>query len=159
MALSFVVPGDRSYQLEQVVFDLNGTLANGGEIAPGTLALLGELAQHLKIHLVTADTHGTARHLAEILGGSVEVKLLQGEATAAAKAALVQALGAEKTVAVGNGANDVRMLEAAALAIAVIGQEGCFAPLLPQADLLVTNIDHALNLLLKPQRIVATLRQ
>lgn len=159
MSIRFVVPGEQTYHLEQVVFDLNGTLATGGIIAPATLALLDKLAQHLTLNVVTADTHGTAGAMQALLGATAKLVLVEGTNTAAAKAALVQQLGADKIVAVGNGANDAEMFEAAALAIAIVGAEGCCATLLAKANLLVTHIDDALTLLLEPDRIVATLRR
>ena len=44
------------------------------------------------------------------------------------------------------------------LAIAVIGAEGCFAKNLSEADIVVTNILDALDLLLRENRLRATLR-
>jgi soluble P-type ATPase len=51
------------------------------------------------------------------------------------------------------------MLSAAALGIAVLGQEGLDPEALQAADLLVTQIADALDLLLHPQRLVATRRR
>lgn len=61
-------------------------------------------------------------------------------------------------VAVGNGANDARMLERAALGIAVLGPEGLALSCLQAADVVVPDILAALDLLLFPRRLVATLR-
>ncbi|MFH7319370.1 ATPase P [Desulfurivibrio sp. D14AmB] len=158
MAIIFAVPGGKNYQLDQIVFDLNGTIANGGRVASTTRELLTRLAQRATLYLITADTHHTASEIEEVLGEAVRWQLLSGSATAAAKQELVRQLGSGRTAAVGNGANDLLMLEEAALAIAVAGEEGCFAPLLSRADLLVTHIDQALMLLLEPKRIIATLR-
>jgi soluble P-type ATPase len=60
---------------------------------------------------------------------------------------------------VGNGANDVDMLAEAALGIAVLGSEGLAVPALIAADVLAASIDEALELLLNPKRLVATLRR
>ena len=67
-------------------------------------------------------------------------------------------LGPENVVAIGNGANDALMLKEAALGIAVIGEEGCSAALMKEADLVVTDIMNALGLVAHPERLVATLR-
>jgi soluble P-type ATPase len=67
-------------------------------------------------------------------------------------------LGAEHVVAVGNGRNDVAMFEAAALGIAVLGPEGAAGVLLQVADVVVPDVYVALELLLHPRRLKATLR-
>ena len=68
-------------------------------------------------------------------------------------------LGAERVVAIGNGANDAEMLAAAALGIAVLGPEGLATATLRAVDVVVGRIEDALDLLLQPQRLVATLRR
>jgi soluble P-type ATPase len=50
------------------------------------------------------------------------------------------------------------MLDKAALSIAVIGPEGGAGELLAAADVVVREVNHALDLLLKPIRLAATLR-
>lgn len=57
-----------------------------------------------------------------------------------------------------NGRNDHRMLEAAALGVAVLQGEGASVEALMAADVVVPDILAALNLLLLPQRLIATLR-
>jgi soluble P-type ATPase len=51
------------------------------------------------------------------------------------------------------------MLEEAALGIAVLGPEGLAVPALLAADVLVASIEDALDLLLNPRRLIATLRR
>ena len=51
------------------------------------------------------------------------------------------------------------MLKTAALRIAVLGPEGMAAGLLGASDVLVRDICEGLDLLLNPQRLVATLRR
>ncbi len=128
-------------------------------ISDTTLALLKELSQRATLHIITADTHGTAPIIEESLGGAAYVKVVSGSNTAEDKKRFVQELGEAHTMAVGNGANDVEMFEKAALSIGIIGGEGAFAPLLAAADIVVTNIDDALQLLLEPKRMIATLRR
>jgi soluble P-type ATPase len=50
------------------------------------------------------------------------------------------------------------MMEAC-LGIAVLGDEGISTSTLKNSDLLVKGISDALNLFLKPKRLIATLRQ
>jgi soluble P-type ATPase len=71
----------------------------------------------------------------------------------------IEQLGAEHVVAIGNGANDAGMLSAAALGIAVLGAEGLAVEALLAAAVVVGCIEDGLDLLLHPQRLVATLRR
>jgi soluble P-type ATPase len=71
----------------------------------------------------------------------------------------VAKLGPSQTVAIGNGANDARMLAAAVLGIATLGPEGLATITLQAADLVVGRVEDALDLLLRPQRLIATLRR
>jgi soluble P-type ATPase len=75
------------------------------------------------------------------------------------KRSLVAQLGPVQTVAIGNGANDARMLAAAGLGIAVLGPEALATTALQAADLVVGRNEDALDLLLWPQRLIATLRR
>jgi len=70
----------------------------------------------------------------------------------------VNHLGAPGTVAVGNGRNDTLMLAAAALGIGVVLAEGAATVALQSADIVCTGILPALDLLLHPLRLAATLR-
>jgi soluble P-type ATPase len=74
------------------------------------------------------------------------------------KAEFVDGLGSQSVVAIGNGANDVEMLHRAALGIAVLGGEGLAAKCLNAADIVVPSIEVALDLLIYPKRLLATLR-
>jgi len=104
---------------------------------------------------VTADTFGTAGTLK---GLGVEIELLPPCDQVAAKAKIVRAIGREQTVAVGNGMNDEVMLREAALGVLVIGREGAAVRSLLAADLVVTSIEDALDLLASPKRLIASLR-
>jgi P-type E1-E2 ATPase len=143
--------------LEHLVLDLNGTVALDGEVIPGLDVQIATLSDHLGVHIVTADTHGKAEATSQRLGS--ELVLLDPGYEASQKQALVERLGAGHVAAVGNGANDAHMLSAARLGIAVLGPEGLAIDTLQAADLVVGRIEDALNLLLRPRRLVATLRR
>ena len=68
-------------------------------------------------------------------------------------------IGAASVAAVGQGANDAGMLRAAAVGIAVMSPEGLAVETLHAADVVVSDILDALELLEKPIRLVATLRK
>jgi len=74
------------------------------------------------------------------------------------KLAYVKELGATNTVCIGNGRNDRLMLKAAGLGITVILEEGASVQTVKDADVVCTSIVSALELLLHPLRLVATLR-
>lgn len=157
MPLIIEVPGWRRLQLSHLVMDLNGTLALDGELAGGAYLALAALSRRLQCHVVTADCHGNA---AEVFADHpLALQVITPGDEAAQKLALVQRLGADEVCAVGNGANDVSMLEAAAVGIAVLGPEGAASAALAAADVVVPGTLEALELLLKPQRLQATLRR
>lgn len=71
----------------------------------------------------------------------------------------LEAIGTDRTVAIGNGANDVKMLKAAAIGIAVIGPEGCSTPAILSSDVVTGSITDALDILAHSHRIKATMRR
>jgi soluble P-type ATPase len=105
--------------------------------------------------VITADTFGTA---ARLHGQGIQTQVLPPGDQVEAKAALVRALGASQTIAIGNGSNDEAMVREAAVGIAVVGQEGASARTVLAADIVVARIEDALDLLLTPARLIATLR-
>jgi soluble P-type ATPase len=74
------------------------------------------------------------------------------------KAEIVRGLGGEGVIAIGNGRNDIPMMEVAGLGIAVMGPEGSAAGLLQVAEVVTRDINEALDLVLAPMRLKATLR-
>lgn len=150
------IPGFGALELTHLVLDLNGTLAVDGALVPGVAGRLEALGAHLSIHLVSADTHGNAARLARELGVALEPLPATGQAEA--KAALVRRLGPAGCVAVGNGRIDAPMLALARVGIAVILAEGAAGAALLAADAVCTDICDALDLLLTPARLTATLR-
>lgn len=154
--LEIAIPSRGRLLLEHLVLDLNGTLALDGALLPGVKERLARLDGRLTLHLVSADTQGTLAAVAADLAARAH-RLEPGD-EAAQKAALVEHLGADRVVAIGNGANDSLMLDRAALGIAVLGPEGLALSCAQAADVIVPNIEAALDLLLRPRRLVATLR-
>ena len=151
------IPGRGSLQLHHLVTDVNGTLAVDGQLLDGLVKKISALRDRLTVHLLTADTHGRQA----VIDGQLNLKAVRvgpGD-EAAQKADYVRRLGAETVVAIGQGANDAGMLEAAALGICVMSQEGVAVETLLAADLITPDIFAALELLDKPLRIVASLRK
>ncbi len=155
--LEVIIPGWRALQLEHLVMDLNGTLSVDGHLIPGIAAALEALRPRLRLLLVTADTHGTGAEIARQLG--IHWLRLTSGNQSMQKQQIVRELGADRVVAIGNGANDVDMLREAALAIAVINGEGAASLAILAADILVASALDGLALLQHPQRLIATLRR
>jgi len=150
------IPGRGTWEIENLVLDMNGTIATDGRINAKVKDRINLLGKKLNVYVLTADTRGDA---AERMGRmrAQLVRLKEGE-EAPQKAAFVRELGPEKTIAVGNGYNDHLMVKEAVLGIAVIGKEGAAKETIENADLVVTDVLYALELILKPLRHRATLR-
>ena len=149
------IPGRDELMLSHLVLDYNGTIAQDGNIIEGIRPRLAELSKELSIYVITADTHGTAAKKCE--GLPLQVLTFPTTDVGRIKAEEVQKLSGG-VVTVGNGFNDIRMSDAADLSICVIGKEGCCSKLLMHTDVVVTSIEDALDLLLIPGRLRATLR-
>lgn len=154
--LEIAIPEFGLLQLKHLVLDYNGTLSLDGKIAPAAKEKLFQLSQHLKIHILTADTFGTAR--AELSDVPCEVHVMVGAEQDEQKELYVNNLGALEVVAFGNGRNDRRMLNAVRLGIAVLGREGCAVETLQVADICILDVVDGLDLLLNPKRLEATLK-
>ena len=142
--------------LSDLVLDFNGTMARDGELLVGVAPRIRELAAHLRIHVVTGDTFGHAR--AALHGLPCQIEVLGPHDQAQAKLAYVKALGCERVACIGNGLNDRLMMQEVALGIAVIQAEGASPQTLMASDVVAPTICDALDLLLHPLRLVATLR-
>ncbi len=155
--LNLEIPGFGTLRADTVVMDLNGTLGLEGIPDQGVLNRLRDLSSTLNLFVLTADTHGRAADLPADFGLKVE-RLAAGNEEGQ-KRDFVARIGRERTIAVGNGANDTLMLAEAAVGICVIGEEGAAVSAIQHADIVVQHIHHALDLLLKPKRLLATLRR
>lgn len=154
--LDIAIPGAAPLALAHLVLDFNGTLALDGALLPGAADALRQLAGPLSLHVLTANTFGTAQEALSDL--PVHLVVLPPHRQDEAKRQHVEQLGAARCVAIGNGRNDRLMLAAAALGIVVLQQEGAALQTLLAADVVAPDIIAALGLLLHPSRLVATLR-
>ncbi|MEJ2761673.1 MAG: ATPase P [Gammaproteobacteria bacterium] len=155
--LNLDIPDFGTLHLEHLVLDYNGTLAQDGRLLAGVAGRLGLLGRDLHLHVLTADTFGNARaELAAI--PDIRLAILDTQGQAEAKRDHVQKLGSQNTVCIGNGRNDRLMLQEAALGIAVVQAEGAAGDALRSAHIVARDIVEALDLLIQPLRLVATLR-
>ena len=154
--LQIEIPGFKNLNLKHLVLDYNGTLATDGIFKEEVKNRLNKLKEHIDVHIITADTFG--RISQEIEGLNCTLSLLGSENQAREKQKYIQKLGSKNTVAIGNGRNDRLMLKEAELGIATIQQEGAASETVFSADVIVTDILSALDLLEKPLRLKASLR-
>lgn len=155
--IAFDIPGFGSMELDYLVMDYNGTLAVDGIFIPGVKERLITLAGKLNLHIITADTFGLVKK--QTAGLPLTVDIIMKENQAAEKLKYIRKLGLQKTAAIGNGRNDGLMLEAARLGIACIQAEGAAGHTIAKADIIVKDINDALDLLINPLRLKATLRK
>jgi len=151
------IPGRGAFQIEHLFLDVNGTLAVDGNLIEGVAERLKTLSEQVEVIVLTADTHGRQAAIDALLGMSA-TRITPGSESEQ-KAAAVEKRGAKASIAIGNGGNDAGMLAAAAISIAVLGPEGLNSAALRAADIVVTSPLDALDLLLNPRRLVATLRR
>ncbi|HTP65559.1 MAG TPA: HAD hydrolase family protein [Geobacteraceae bacterium] len=150
------IPGFGFVRLEHLVSDFTGTLSVDGALLPGVKVPLNKVAKVVKLHVLTADTFGTAQ--AACAGVDCALTVLSGEVVDIQKERYVRDLGAESVIAIGNGNNDRKMLAAARIGIAVMEGEGCSLNSILSADIVVRSINDGLGLLLEPRKLKATLR-
>ncbi len=152
------IPGHSELHLNYRVSDYNGTLACDGILFPEIVPLLQALSDKLEIHVITADTFGLAGK--NLSGLPVTLAILSKEnQQAQGKLDYVEQLGLTSAVCLGNGRNDELMLREAALGVCLLQAEGTNVRTLLSADVVCQSAADALNLLLKPKRLVATLRK
>lgn len=154
--LTFDIPGFKNLALDHLVLDFNGVLAIDGKLVMGVDEHLQALARRLQVHVITADTCGTAQ--AALAGLDARLTILAPDHQDQAKRDYVRRLGADRTVCIGNGRNDRLMLKEAALGIAVVHLEGLATEAALASHLIVTSALDALDLLLGKNRLIATLR-
>lgn len=150
------IPGIKKIHAEHLVLDYNGTVAEDGKLINGVAEILNRISDNLEVHVITADTFGKAAE--ELKGVKCTLDIIGKGDQQKQKLDFVESLGAEKVISIGNGFNDLLMLKESALGITVIQKEGSSAKTLGAADIVVTSIIDALELILNPLRIAATLR-
>ncbi|HHE55975.1 MAG TPA: ATPase P [Caldithrix abyssi] len=150
------IPGFKKLQLKYLVMDYNGTLAIDGKLIEGVENRLYALADHLEIHVITADTFGLVKTYLENF--PIQLKIITSTEQGKQKWQYVRQLGSGQVVAIGNGRNDRLMLKEAKLGIATIQAEGSAMETIQSADIVVNHINDALDLLREKLRLTATLR-
>ncbi len=152
--MRIIIPGHDPFEIETLILDLNGTIAIDGKLIEGIKQRIEALRSSLRILLFSGDTQGTAADIAKEL--QIELRLTPD---AAAKAAEAQTLDPETAATIGNGRIDLELFKTVRLRILTIQAEGVDPQTLLASDVVTTSILDALDLLLKPKRLIATMRK
>lgn len=150
------IPGTGPVHIQNVMFDYNGTIAADGRLLDGVGPAMNRLAAKLDFYVVTADTFGSVQ--AQLGGVAAEVVLISNREQDQKKLDVLNRIGMETTMAVGNGLNDALMLKHARLGVAVLGEEGMALPALMSADVMIRHILDVFAFFDNPKRLIATLR-
>ena len=153
--ISIERPGQSNLEIEFILVDFDGTLASDRRVHPKAKDKINLLSKRSKIYILTKEKKESAEEILKRVKAET-IYLKEGEASQQ-KLDLLRQLGATRTVAIGNGVDDVPMIEEAGLGIAVMGKEGTSSETMKKADLVFMNILDALDFLLKPLRQKATL--
>ena len=151
------IPNFKNIEILNIVCDYNGTIAKDGIVLPQVKALFQELSKQYKVFVITADTFGSVA--SQLEGFGVSIKILSSTDHTNEKAEFIKELEEENSIAIGNGNNDALMIKNAGIGIAVLGDEGCAKETLMNADIVCKDSIDALELILQPKRLIATLRR
>ncbi|HKL13796.1 MAG TPA: HAD hydrolase family protein [Halanaerobiales bacterium] len=156
--LKIEVPGYKTLNIEYLVLDFNGTVAKDGKIINGVKDKLDKLSKNIQIHILTSDTFGTVQE--QFSDNKINIEIIDSEVGSIDyKKEFIKKLNKEKVIAIGNGNNDSKMLKTAELGITIIGEEGAAISSIWNSEVAVNNIIDALNLIIKPKSLIATLRR
>jgi len=150
------IPSYKDINIENVVFDYNGTIATDGIVDKKVKNKLVQLQNKVKVYVLTADTYGNVTN--NLADTNLEVHIISKENGTEDKVNFIKKLGVSKCIAVGNGNNDFLMVREAEIGICIIGDEGCSTKTLINSQIATKNINDCLELLLNTNRLIATLR-
>lgn len=155
--LKIEIPAYKNLKIQNIVFDYNGTLAEDGELIYGVKNKLKEISNSLNVYIITADTFGTVKKNFEDI--KVQVEIISKENGTKDKVDFIKEIGADRTIAVGNGNNDELMLKESAIGIAILGNEGLATKTMIASDLIIKDINDLFDLIKNKNRLIATLRK
>ena len=150
------IPGFGKINIDHVVFDYNGTIARDGELIKGVKVGINQFSSQMNFHVITADTFGSVKK--QLQDVNVVLTIISNQGQDQKKLDYINTLGKERTICVGNGANDRLMLKGACIGIAVLGDEGLASSSFMAADIVVKDILDIFDFFKTTQRIIASLR-
>lgn len=152
----YEIPGRDNIEIENIIFDYNGTIAVDGKLIDGVKDLINKLSGSVDVYILTADTYGTVKK--ECIDINAKILTFPKENAGVSKEEIVKRLDGDKTICLGNGYNDILMFKEAILSIGIIEGEGASGKLLGHADIVVRSIIEGLEIMLNKNMIKATLR-
>lgn len=152
--MEILIPNNGNLNIENILLDLNGTLAVGGNLIEGVKERVGELRDIYKLILLSGNTRGGADQLASELG----IQFIETK-TGAEKQQVAKDLDPITCAAIGNGLIDLELIETAHLGIVTMQGEGVHIKTLLAADIVVPSVNDALDLFIDRNRLIATLRR
>ncbi|SHJ47410.1 HAD family hydrolase [Paramaledivibacter caminithermalis] len=151
------IPYYKKVNIENIVFDYNGTLAVDGRLIDGLKEKLCFISKLVKVYIITADTFGTVKENFRDI--DVEVKIITKENGTMDKLNFIKELGSDRTIAVGNGNNDQLMLKESVIGFCILGDEGLSTKALLSSDVVLKDIKDFFDIIINQKRIIATLRK
>ncbi len=148
-------PGQVALEIDSILIDFEGTLASDRRVHPKAKDKINLLSKRAKIYILTKGEKEDVEEVLKKVKAEI-IYLIEGKSSQQ-KLDLLRQMGANRTVAIGNGVDDVPMIEEAGFGICVLGKEGTFSEAMKKADVVFMNILDALDFLLKPLRQRATL--
>jgi len=125
--------GQEPLRIEYILIDFEGTLAVDRRVHPKAKDKMNLLSRRTKIYVLAQGQDQAVEEVLKKVKAEI-VHLKEGESSQG-KLNLLNKLGPQQTVAVGNGQDDVAMVEAAGLGICVISKEGTASETVEKADL------------------------
>lgn len=150
------IPGRQPFELKNIVFDYNGSIAIDGKLIKGVSENINELSDRFSFYVITADTYGSVEQ--ELSNTNCQVIKIPKSNQDLSKKNFVKDLGSSITLAAGNGRNDKLMLKEAILGIGLLQDEGICTETLLNSDILSKSILDVFGYLKNKNRLVATLR-
>jgi len=151
----FNIPQGENFEINTIVLDLNGTLTVNGILSEETKKLILQLKNlGYRIVLISGDIRGNAKIISEEL----QIELFLGK-TSTEKALQMKNFNKENTAAIGNARIDIGTFANAKFSVATLQAEGIHAKILKYVDIIVPNINDALNLFINKKSLEGTLRE
>lgn len=148
------IAGQQPIEIKTIILDLNGTLSVAGVVVAGVKERLDQLkSMGFKMLFFTGNTRNDAADLAAVLG--IDWKLAK---SADDKRNLALELEPDSCASIGNGLIDLELMKVVKLRIVTLQAEGVHTQTLLNSDIIIPNINDALDLFIDEQRLIATLR-
>lgn len=149
------IPGSGQVELKTIILDLNGTISVKGKLVDGVKERLQKLkGLGYQIILFTGNTRDDADSIAKELA----IEWRQAK-TAEDKRDEALGLEPETCVSIGNGLIDTELMKVVKLRIVTLQAEGVHVETLLNSNVVVPSINDALDMLIDPDTLIATLRR